>query len=180
MAVYEINEAQNNANKVNNNKDLVAGYASQQVEETLQKESAKAVEKTSKAESAVRLGEDNKVQSSEEFIFFGAEALEVFDVVGAGDMVISILAMLISSKATPAVAAHWAQLGAAMEIQHVGVVSFDREEIRKRFVYGHISTKIVSLKRLQKEVAQKDKPPLVITKDELQRFLDCLQCYPAS
>ena len=67
MAVYEINEAQNNANKVNNNKDLVAGYASQQIEETLQKESAKAVEKTSKAESAVRLGEDNKVQSSEEF-----------------------------------------------------------------------------------------------------------------
>ena len=52
---------------MNNNKDLVAGYASQQVEETLQKESAKAVEKTSKAESAVRLGEDNKVQSSEEF-----------------------------------------------------------------------------------------------------------------
>lgn len=67
MAVYEINEAQNNANKVNTNKDLVAGYASQQVEETLQKEATKAVEKTSKAESAVRLGEDNKVQSSEEF-----------------------------------------------------------------------------------------------------------------
>ena len=46
MAVYEINEAQNNANKVNVNKDLVAGYANQQVEETLQKEAAKAVEKT--------------------------------------------------------------------------------------------------------------------------------------
>ena len=67
MAVYEINEAQNNANKVNVNKDLVAGYANQQVEETLQKEAAKAVEKTSNAENAVRLGEDNKVQSSEEF-----------------------------------------------------------------------------------------------------------------
>ena len=67
MAVYEINEAQNNANKVNVNKDLVAGYANQQVEETLQKEAAKAVEKTSNAESAVRLGDDNKVQSSEEF-----------------------------------------------------------------------------------------------------------------
>jgi flagellar protein FlaG len=67
MAVYEINEAQNNANKVNANKDLVAGYANQQVEETLQKEAAKAVEKTSNAESAVRLGDDNKVQSSEEF-----------------------------------------------------------------------------------------------------------------
>ena len=67
MAVYEINEAQNNANKVNINKDLVAGYANQQVEETLQKEATKAVEKTSKAENAVRLGEDNKVQSSAEF-----------------------------------------------------------------------------------------------------------------
>jgi flagellar protein FlaG len=67
MAVYEINEAQNNANKVNANKDLVAGYANQQVEETLQKEAAKAVEKTDKAEQTVRLGEDNKVQSSEEF-----------------------------------------------------------------------------------------------------------------
>ena len=67
MAVYEINEAQNNANKVNTNKDLVAGYANQQVEETLQKEATKAVEKSSKAENAVRLGEDNKVQSNEEF-----------------------------------------------------------------------------------------------------------------
>jgi flagellar protein FlaG len=67
MAVYEINEAQNNANKVNAHKDLVAGYANQQVEETLQKEAAKAVEETSNAENAVRLGDDNKVQSSEEF-----------------------------------------------------------------------------------------------------------------
>ena len=67
MAIYEINEAQNNANKVNINKDIVAGYANQQVEETLQKEATKAVEKTSKAENAIRLGEDNKVQSSEEF-----------------------------------------------------------------------------------------------------------------
>ena len=102
-------------------------------------------------------------QSSEEFIFFGTEALEVFDVVGAGDMVISILSMLVSSGATPSIAAHWAQLGAAMEIQHVGVVSFEREEIRKRFVYGHTSTKIVSLKRLQQELALKDESPVVIT-----------------
>ena len=102
-------------------------------------------------------------QSSEEFIFFGTEALEVFDVVGAGDMVISILAMLISSKATPSISAHWAQIGAAMEIQHVGVVSFEREEIRKRFVYGHTSTKIVSLKRLQRELTFNDESFLVIT-----------------
>ena len=67
MAVYEINEAQNNANKVNTNKDLVAGYANKQVEETLQKEATKAVEKTDKSESSVRLVDDNKVQSKEDF-----------------------------------------------------------------------------------------------------------------
>ena len=40
MAVYEINEAQNNA-ITNTNKDLVAGYANKQVEETLQKKQQK-------------------------------------------------------------------------------------------------------------------------------------------
>ena len=67
MAVYEINEAQNNANKVNVNKDIVAGYANQQVEETLQKEATKAVEKTQLAESTVRSAEDTKVQNQDQF-----------------------------------------------------------------------------------------------------------------
>tara|TARA_B100000902_G_scaffold169574_1_gene164108 strand:+ start:932 stop:1360 length:429 start_codon:yes stop_codon:yes gene_type:complete len=67
MAVYEINEAQNNANKVNINKDVVAGYANQQVEETLQKEATKAVEKTEKAESTVRTADDTKVQNQDQF-----------------------------------------------------------------------------------------------------------------
>jgi len=67
MAVYEINEAQNNANKVNINKDVVAGYANQQVEETLQKEATKAVEKTEKAESTIRTADDTKVQNQDQF-----------------------------------------------------------------------------------------------------------------
>ena len=67
MAVYEINEAQNNANKVNINKDIVAGYANQQVEETLQKEATKAVEKTEQTQSTVRSAEDTKVQNQDQF-----------------------------------------------------------------------------------------------------------------
>ena len=67
MAVYEINEAQNNANKVNINKDVVAGYANQQVEETLQKEATKAVEKTEQTQSTVRSAEDTKVQNQDQF-----------------------------------------------------------------------------------------------------------------
>ena len=52
-------------------------------------------EKLNGAIVALSLDKDGLLlfQSSQEFIFFGAEALEVFDVVGAGDMVISILAM---------------------------------------------------------------------------------------
>ena len=67
MAIYEINEAQNNANKVNINKDIVAGYANQQVEETLQKEATKAVEKTEQTQSTVRSAEDTKVQNQDQF-----------------------------------------------------------------------------------------------------------------
>ncbi len=67
MAVYEINEAQNNANKVNINKDIVAGYANQQVEETLQKEATKAVEKTEQTQSTLRSAEDTKVQNQDQF-----------------------------------------------------------------------------------------------------------------
>lgn len=67
MAVYEINEAQNNANKVNINKDIVAGYANQQVEETLQKEATKAVEKTEQTQSTLQSAEDTKVQNQDQF-----------------------------------------------------------------------------------------------------------------
>ena len=56
-------------------------------------------------------------------------------------MVISILAMLISSKAA-CCSAHWAQLGAAMEIQHVGVVSLTE----KKFVKGLFM--VISLQEL--------------------------------
>lgn len=102
-------------------------------------------------------------QNKENFRLFEAEALEVFDVVGAGDMVVSVLGMLLAEKVPVEIAAYWAQLAAAMEIQHVGVVSFERSEIRQRFVFGHSSAKIVTPHRLLQQLRTQPQHPLVLT-----------------
>ena len=52
---------------------------------------------------------------------------------GAGDTVSSVLAFMIAGKASIEHAAYWAQLAASMEIQHVGVVSFTKNELLQRF-----------------------------------------------
>ena len=72
----------------------------------------------------------------------------MFDVVGAGDTVSSILAFMIAGKASIEHAAYWAQLAASMEIQHVGVVSFTKNELLQRFEFGESSTKIITIEQL--------------------------------
>ena len=65
-------------------------------------------------------------QSPNDYQFFEAQTQEVFDVVGAGDTVSSVLAFMIAGKASIEHATYWAQLAASMEIHHVGVVSFTK------------------------------------------------------
>ena len=67
---------------------------------------------------------------------------------GAGDTVSSVLAFMIAGKASIEDAAYWAQLAASMEIQHVGVVSFTKNELLQRFEFGESSSKIVTLEQL--------------------------------
>ena len=87
-------------------------------------------------------------QSPDNYQFFEAETKEVFDVVGAGDTVSSVLAFMIAGKSSIEHAAYWAQLAASMEIQHVGVVSFTKNELLQRFDFGESSTKIMTLEQL--------------------------------
>jgi len=87
-------------------------------------------------------------QSPDDYQFFEAETKEVFDVVGAGDTVSSVLAFMIAGKSSIEHAAYWAQLAASMEIQHVGVVSFTKNELLQRFDFGESSTKIMTLEQL--------------------------------
>jgi D-beta-D-heptose 7-phosphate kinase/D-beta-D-heptose 1-phosphate adenosyltransferase len=57
---------------------------------------------------------------------------EVYDVTGAGDMVISVLATALASGATPREAAALANVAAGLEVEHVGVVPLTREQIAAR------------------------------------------------
>jgi len=61
---------------------------------------------------------------------------EVFDVTGAGDMVLSALAVALASGATPEEAAGLANVAAGLEVEHFGVVSVTREEILSRLASG--------------------------------------------
>ena len=72
------------------------------------------------------------------------ESQEVFDVVGAGDAVISILSYMLAANSKIEHAAYWAQLAASMVIKHIGVISFSKKDLLKRFDHGETSSKIMS------------------------------------
>ena len=97
----------------------------------------------------------------EDYYFFEAETQEVFDVVGAGDMVSSMLTFMLAGQAKIEQAAYWAQLAASLEIQHVGVVSFTKNELLQRFDYGETSAKIVTQEKLYRNLPQEI--PIVFT-----------------
>ena len=99
--------------------------------------------------------------SPEDYHFLEAETQEVFDVVGAGDMVSSILTFMLAGQANIEQAAYWAQLAASLEIQHVGVVSFSKNELLHRFDYGETSSKIMTTEKLLSTLPQK--LPIVFT-----------------
>jgi len=61
---------------------------------------------------------------------------EVYDVTGAGDMVVSVLGMALAAGASPREAASLANVAAGLEVEHVGVVPITREEILARLVIG--------------------------------------------
>jgi D-beta-D-heptose 7-phosphate kinase/D-beta-D-heptose 1-phosphate adenosyltransferase len=84
----------------------------------------------------------------QDYHFMAAETQEVFDVVGAGDAVSSLLTFMLAGKAEIEQAAYWAQLAASMEIQHVGVVSFSKNELLQRFDIGETSAKIMTPEQL--------------------------------
>jgi rfaE bifunctional protein kinase chain/domain len=62
---------------------------------------------------------------------FPAEAREVFDVTGAGDTVIGVLALCLASGATFREAAAIANHAAGIVVGKVGTATISREELRK-------------------------------------------------
>ncbi|MDG1486642.1 MAG: PfkB family carbohydrate kinase [SAR324 cluster bacterium] len=97
----------------------------------------------------------------QDYHFLAAETKEVFDVVGAGDAVSSLLTFMLAGKSDIEQAAYWAQLAASMEIQHVGVVSFSKNELLQRFDIGETSAKIMTPEQLCRSLPQEQ--PVVFT-----------------
>lgn len=93
-----------------------------------------------------------------DYHFLEAETQEVFDVVGAGDMVSSVLTFMLAGKANIEQAAYWAQLAAGMEIQHVGVVSFTKNELLHRYDFGETSAKIMTPEQLSRNIEKQEQP----------------------
>ena len=63
---------------------------------------------------------------------FRTEPREVFDVTGAGDMVLAVLGIVLGSGGSVAEAAALANVAAGLEVEKVGVVPVSREEIAAR------------------------------------------------
>ena len=95
------------------------------------------------------------------YLFIDAETQEVFDVVGAGDAVSSMLTFMLSGKSKIEHAAYWAQFAASMVIQHVGVISFSKTELLRRFDHGETSSKIMTPEQLCQSFSQR--LPIVFT-----------------
>jgi D-beta-D-heptose 7-phosphate kinase/D-beta-D-heptose 1-phosphate adenosyltransferase len=63
---------------------------------------------------------------------FASTPREVFDVTGAGDMVVSVLGLVLASGGSPAEGAALANVAAGLEVERVGVVPLTRAEIAAR------------------------------------------------
>jgi D-beta-D-heptose 7-phosphate kinase/D-beta-D-heptose 1-phosphate adenosyltransferase len=61
---------------------------------------------------------------------------EVYDVTGAGDIVVATLGIALASGALPTEAAQLANVAAGLEVERIGVVPVTREEIAARLAQG--------------------------------------------
>lgn len=95
--------------------------------------------------------------------FFETKAREVFDVTGAGDTVVSIIGVLIANQITPEAAVQIANVGAELEISHMGVVSIKWQEIADYLLNDNLNTKITTLNKLVIDTQKLKDTPLVFT-----------------
>jgi D-beta-D-heptose 7-phosphate kinase/D-beta-D-heptose 1-phosphate adenosyltransferase len=98
-----------------------------------------------------------------EYQFMATDAQEVFDVTGAGDIVISIIGVLLANKVRPSIAVHLANVAAALEISHLGVVSIPWSEILNHLSNDGLYRKIITQDQASTEVIQSNETPLIFT-----------------
>ncbi|MBU3917624.1 adenylyltransferase/cytidyltransferase family protein, partial [bacterium] len=97
------------------------------------------------------------------YLFIETQLPEVYDVTGAGDMVISIIGVLLASKISPELSSRMANIAAGLETSHLGVVPIQWSEIRKHLSADGLNKKIMTIEELEKELRKKNDAPLIFT-----------------
>ena len=94
------------------------------------------------------------LQTSEGGVSIPTRARHVYDTTGAGDMVISAIAVAVAQKVTYADAVRLANVAAGLEVEKFGVQTVSREEILARLFVEYHSTldKVLSRKQLVREL----------------------------
>ncbi len=69
-------------------------------------------------------------------LVFPTRAREVYDITGAGDMVLAMLGLSLAEGAPPSVAVRLANIAAGLEVEREGVAVIAREEIRRQITAG--------------------------------------------
>jgi D-beta-D-heptose 7-phosphate kinase/D-beta-D-heptose 1-phosphate adenosyltransferase len=101
--------------------------------------------------------------SENEYQFIATDAQEVFDVTGAGDVVISIIGVLLANRVLPSIAVQLANVAAELEISHLGVVSIPWSEILDHLSNDGLNRKIITQKQASVEIAKSKENPLIFT-----------------
>ncbi len=109
--------------------------------------------------AVVTLDRDGMVlaTNSGELTHFPTRTRNVYDITGAGDMVLAALGVFFSGGASLADAVQLANVAAGIEVEKIGVVPVVREEIAAELARrtAHSGRKLVDLAELKEEVARR-------------------------
>jgi D-beta-D-heptose 7-phosphate kinase/D-beta-D-heptose 1-phosphate adenosyltransferase len=95
--------------------------------------------------------------------FIESKVPEVYDVTGAGDTLISTIAVLLANKISPLEATYIANIAAGLETSHLGVVPIPWSEIHRSISGDGFSRKITTLEKLLAQQKDKRDVPLIFT-----------------
>ncbi len=129
-------------------------------------EAAAILKERSEAEFlAISLDKDGMLyyQDDSNYRFIEPEVPEVHDVTGAGDMVVSVIGILLASGASAMLATYMANAAAGLETSHLGVVPIPWSDILQHLTDDDLNKKITTLEKLQEEIQSNGESPLVFT-----------------
>ncbi len=138
---------------------------------------------------AVSLDKDGILyyKDDQEYSFLPSNVPEVFDVVGAGDTLISTLSVLLANEVPPLQSTYIANIAAGLETSHLGVVPVPWPEIINHIAGDSLSRKITTANKLVADLITGNGNSLIFTNgyfDNISaghlRFLQEIEKLPGS